>query len=534
MTISARPSVPPHGVRNLVLVLGDQLAAPEDNSAFDGFDSKSDVVWMAEVAEEVEHVWAHKQRIAVFLAAMRHHRNDLRERGYTLNYTELPRDPAQDRGGSFGELLAQDIATLRPRGLVVCAPGDFRVRAQLQAVARASGVPLTITPDRHFFSTPEAFSAWVGTRKSLVLELFYREMRREHRVLVDTDEQPEGGRWNYDVENRASLPRGGPARVVPLPQFPPDAVTTEVLHMVKARFEAHPGSLDDFALPVTRAQAQAWLDDFIENRLALFGRYEDAMWLGQPVLYHSRLSLPLNLKLLGARACVEAAVRAYHAGRAPLAAVEGFVRQILGWREFVRGVYWHHMPSYRELNELGCEDRAVPRFYWNGETRMACVGDATRTLVATGYTHHIVRLMVLGDFALLLGVHPGRFHEWHMAMYLDAIDWVSLPNALGMSQYGDGGIVGTKPYAGAANYINRMSNYCRRCPYDPHRATGEGACPFNALYYDFLARHRQRFARNRRMRMPLQNLERKTSRELVQLRRHADVIRTQIDHNEGP
>jgi deoxyribodipyrimidine photolyase-related protein len=253
------------------------------------------------------------------------------------------------------------------------------------------------------------------------------------------------------------------------------------------------------------------------------------MWTGEPFLFHSRLSVALNLGLLDPRECVAAAVAAYESGKAPLNSVEGFVRQIVGWREFVHGVYWHFMPGYIEKNALGCEDRDVPSFYWDGGTEMRCVREGMQAVLDHGYAHHIVRLMVLGLFAQLLGVHPRRFHDWHMALYLDAIDWVSLPNTLGMSQYGDGGIVGTKPYCASGAYVKRMSNFCAGCRYDPKQAVGEKACPFTTLYWDFLARHRRRFAANRRLAMQMRNLDRKPAADVAAIRRQAKALRARID-----
>jgi deoxyribodipyrimidine photolyase-related protein len=302
--------------------------------------------------------------------------------------------------------------------------------------------------------------------------------------------------------------------------------------MVESRFADHPGSLEHFSLPVTHDEAVRAVRDFVEHRLAEFGTYEDAMWTDEPFLYHSRLSAALNVKLVSPRYCIDKAQEAYEAGAAPLNSVEGFVRQILGWREFVRGVYWHHMPAYGEMNALECSDRGVPGLFWDGETDMRCVAQCMRSVLDHAYAHHIPRLMVLGQLALLSGVHPFEFHQWHMAMYADAIDWVSLPNTLGMSQYGDGGIVGTKPYCATGKYINRMSNYCSDCPYDPDQATGDGACPFTTLYWDFLARHRKRFERNRRMGFQMKNLERKKPAELEAIRKEASELLDRIDAGE--
>ena len=514
--------------RRLVVVLGDQLDAR--SAAFDGFDPDEDAVWMAEVADETRD--CHPQRIAVFLAAMRHFRDALRERGIRVHYTELPEDPARDRAAGFGELLEADLASLQPEAVTVLRPGDHRVLVALERAAAANSAGFELREDDRFYATPADFAAWAKGRRQLVQESFYRSLRREHGLLVDASGAPEGGRWNYDADNRKTFGRAGPGAIRPPRRFTPDARTREVLALVARRFADHAGSLEGFAWPVTRQQARAALRDFVSHRLPAFGPYEDAMWRGEPVLYHSRLSSALNLGLLSPRECVDAAVDAYARGHAPLQSVEGFVRQIVGWREFVRGVYWHFMPDYAERNALRCGDRDLPPAFWDGRTEMRCVADAMRSVLEHGYAHHIVRLMVLGLYALLLGVHPRRFHEWHMALYVDAVDWVSLPNTLGMSQYGDGGVVGTKPYTASGAYVKRMSNHCTGCRYRPTDATGERACPLTTLYWDFLARHRRRLDANPRMAMQLRNLARKPPAEVAAIRRTARALRRRLDAGE--
>jgi deoxyribodipyrimidine photolyase-related protein len=516
--------------RNLLLILGDQL--DQRAAVFDDFDRDSDALWMAENTQEATHVWCHKRRLAFFFSAMRHFRNEQRARGRTVHYHALGHRAADDRGSSFGDILASDVKRLRPDRLIVTRPGDLRVLRILDRAASELGVELEVREDRHFFVTPSAFRDWADGKKQLVLEHFYRTQRRRTGLLMQSDGKPEGGQWNFDKDNRETFGRQGPGDVPRPKRFRPDETTREVLDMVAARFADHPGSLEDFDLPVTHDQALAALRDFISRRLADFGAYEDAMWSGEAALYHSRLSAVLNVKLLDAKFCLEEVVAAYRRGEAPLNSVEGFVRQVLGWREFIRGIYWLHMPDYATRNALECGDRDVPSFFWDGATDMACVADCMAMLKRDAWTHHIPRLMVLGQFALLLGVHPYRFHEWHMAMYVDAVDWVSLPNALGMSQHGDGGVVGTKPYCASGNYIDRMSNYCQSCRYRPKLATGADACPFTTLYWDFLDRHHERFAGNMRMKFQVRNLERKPDDELRDIRRQAERLRACIDAGE--
>ena len=492
-------------MRNLVLVLGDQLTT--DSAAFDHFDQKQDSVWMAEVEEELTQVWCHKLRIAFFLSAMRHFRDRLQSNGYTVNYHEISPDRAKDVGPDFSSVLRRTLLSLHPERLIVAEPGDYRVKIGLENCAEQLGIPLDIVTDRHFYCTTQEFAEY-AKGKSLLLENFYRHMRKKHSILVDGRNQPIGGQWNYDTDNREPLKSAGTPDVLTPREFQPDATSRQVIELVAKRFPDHPGSLENFTLPVSAADAATMLSHFVQHRLASFGPYEDAMAAGQPFVYHSRLSALLNVKLLDPRACVNAAVKAYEDCHAPLNSVEGFVRQILGWREFMRGVYWLKMPGYIENNFLD-HQLPVPRFFWDGETDMNCVRNTMQGILANGYAHHIQRLMVMGLFAQLYGVHPRRFHEWHMALYVDAIDWVSLPNTLGMSQYGDGGIVGTKPYCASGNYINKMSDYCHGCRYNPKAAVGENACPFTTLYYDFLDRHYDKFRNNARLKFQMMNIERK-------------------------
>lgn len=524
-TTSHNPETHP---RHLVLVLGDQL--DRDSAAFDGVDPEQDALWMAENAGEATHVWSHKLRLAFFFSAMRHFRDEQREAGRFVHYHELTHRPSDDRGRNFAEILIKDVHRLRPEKLILVQPGEFRVAVMLSDAAEDLNLPVEVRADRHFYLAPEDFGELTNRSKRPVMEYFYRNMRRKFDVLTTVDGKPEGGVWNFDKDNRRTFGKQGPPDIKPPRRFQPDGVTEDVIRMVERRFPDHPGSLEHFDLPVTHDQALAALRDFIDHRLPDFGTYEDAMWEGEPFLYHSRLSAPMNLKLLSPKHCVGRAVEAWRDGHAPLNSVEGFVRQILGWREFVRGLYWNLMPEYAEGNALRCGDRDVPSFFWNGETDMACVADVMRSLTDHAWTHHIPRLMVLGQFSMLLGVHPYKFHEWHMAMYADAVDWVSLPNALGMSQYGDGGVMGTKPYGASGNYIRKMGNHCEGCRYNPKHATGDDACPFTTLYWDFLDRHHKRFAGNHRMNFQMKNLERKNKEDLKEIRTRAGKLKTSIDN----
>lgn len=511
----------PRTVRHLVIVLGDQL--DEHSTALADFDARHDAVWMAEVATESTHVWSHKARIAVFLAAMRHFRDGLRDRGWEVHYRELDAD---GEGGSFATELRRAVHRWRPCRLVLAEPGEWRVKQLFEQAARELAVELDLRRDNHFLCSQDEFAAHAAERKQLRLEFFYRFMRRKTGVLVADDGQPVGGQWNYDVENRQSFGREGPD-ALPLPRsFPPDAMTRDVLRLVNRRFAAHPGSLDTFDWPVTRAQAEAALGDFVSYRLPKFGEFQDAMWSGEPFLYHALLSSALNLKLLDPRDVIAAAVRAYRSGLAPLPAAEGFVRQILGWREYVRGIYWRYMPEYLDRNRLQA-NLSLPKFYWTADTDMNCLREVIGQTLEYGYAHHIQRLMVTGLFALLLGADPQAVHQWYLAMYVDAVEWVELPNTLGMSQFADGGVTASKPYVATGKYIQRMSNYCADCRYRPDAACGAGACPFTTLYWDFLQRHQRELSKNPRMTMQLRNLDRKSNGELAEIRRQASLVRSQ-------
>ena len=507
-------------MRTLVLVLGDQLDA--DASAFDGFDPQQDAVWMAEVAQESTHVWSSQQRMVMFLSAMRHFAQALQALGRPLHYRRLGAGDNAAEPSTLADALHTDLARLQPQRVVMTAPGDHRVWQSLKATVKAAGLSLEVCEDRHFFTTVGDFVAHAKGRKTLRLEYFYRELRQRFGILMD-GKQPAGGQWNFDADNREAFGPQGPGPIPPRATFEPDAITQEVVQLVQQRFASHPGTLASFAWPVTRVQALQALERFIQERLPLFGRFEDALWPGEPWLYHSHLSAALNLKLLNAREVVAAAEAAYRNGHAPLQSTEGFIRQILGWREYVRGIYWTQMPSYLERNALNAE-QDLPAWYWTGQTDMACLKDAITQTLAHGYAHHIQRLMVTGLYALLLGVQPRQVHEWYLAMYVDAVEWVELPNTLGMGQFGDGGLMASKPYVATGKYIQRMGGPCANCRYNPALREGDEACPFTTLYWTFLMRHETLLKPNPRMAMQLKNLARLSPEQRDAVTQRAQAI----------
>lgn len=448
---------------------------------------------MVEVRDETEYVRHHKKKIALIFSGMRHFAEELRADGWRVEYVTLD-DPGNTH--SFTGEVRRAVERLRPDAIRAVAGAEYRVRRMQDEWADRTGLPVEILEDDRFLCAISDFYTWAQGRREHRMEYFYRDMRRKTGLLMTADGKPEGGQWNYDKDNRATPPRG---LNYPAPErFAPDAITNDVLKLVAQEFAGHFGDLEPFGLAVTRAQALHVLKHFIAAALPDFGRYQDAMIAGQDYLYHSALSSSLNLGLLGPLEICEAAVAAYDSGHAPLNSVEGFVRQIIGWREYIRGMYWWDMPTFAGRNALAA-DRPLPEFYWTGETEMRCLSESVGQTKREAYAHHIQRLMVLGNFALLAGVSPQAISDWFLVVYFDAYEWVELPNVIGMSQFADDGMIASKPYAAGGAYINRMSDYCKRCRYDVKQKTGPDACPFNALYWDFLARHEKRLAGNMRM-----------------------------------
>ncbi len=477
-------------IRNLILVLGDQLSPAVTSLA--GGDPARDLVLMAELGDEARYVRHHKKKIAFLFSALRHFADELRGLGWTVEYVTLD---APDNRGSFTAQLDAAIARHRPERVIVTEAGEWRVRQMQATWAERFALPVDILPDERFLCPTADFARWAAGRKQLRMEYFYREMRRRTGLLMDGD-APAGGRWNFDAENRK--PAKADLFMPRPPSFAPDAVTEEVLALVEARFGDHFGDLAPFGFAVTRGDAEAAFDAFVEKALPKFGDYQDAMLAGEPFLYHAVIAQYLNCGLLDRLRVCRQVETEWRADRVPLNAAEGFIRQIIGWREYVRGIYWLKMPGYERSNFFG-HTRKLPGFYWTGETSMECIRAAVTQTRAHAYAHHIQRLMVTGNFALLAGIDPHKLHEWYLAVYADAYEWVELPNTVGMSQFADGGLLASKPYAASGAYINRMSDYCGGCQYDVKQRTGPQACPFNALYWDFISRHRSVIGNNPRM-----------------------------------
>lgn len=484
----------------VALILGDQLTT--DVSSLQHLEKHRDWIVMAEVGTEARYVAHHQQKIALIFSAMRHFAAALRENGWQVHYHHY--DPTRPQLG-LHDVLQAFLAHTPAGQLIVTECGEHRLHQQmLESWPAQLGIPLTIVDDSRFICTKAEFAQWAQGRKQLRMEYFYRDMRRKTGLLMDAD-QPVGGQWNFDSSNREPY-RGDPVVPIQMP-FTRDDIDKEVLSLVAREFASHPGTLTHFNWPTTREQALQALDSFINTRLRWYGDYQDAMQQSQHFMFHSLISTSLNCGLLTAVEVCQAAQQAWQDNKAPLNAVEGFIRQIIGWREFIRGIYWLTMPDYAAKNFLN-NTRDLPDFYWTGETRMACMKACFKNTFDHAYAHHIQRLMVTGNFALLAGITPSQVCDWYLAVYADAYDWVELPNTLGMVMHADGGFLASKPYAASGSYIHKMSDYCRHCEYQVKTATDHNSCPFNSLYWDFVSRHADQFRKNTRMAMIYRSYER--------------------------
>jgi deoxyribodipyrimidine photolyase-related protein len=485
-------------------VLGDQLTP--DRGALKGAVPGRDIIVMAEVASEARYVQHNRHKIVLIFSAMRHFRDELRALGFTVHYFEYSKKgPATLLAAVQTVLQHAAVSELR-----CCEPGEHRLLAEIQQWALP--VPVRLLADDRFLCTREAFAGWAQGRKQLRMEFFYREMRRQYRLLLDDNGEPQGGRWNFDVENR----RGWRSQQ-PLPGRPsvtPDTITAGVIALANREFADHPGDLSRFYLAVTREEAGLHFQWFLDNGLRDFGSYQDALAEESPWLFHSLVSMYINIGLLDPLDICRQVEQAWQRGCCDLAAAEGFVRQVLGWREYVRGIYWLAMPEYATRNALQAQ-RPLPQWFWSGATDMRCLHVALKQTLDLGYAHHIQRLMVIGNFALLAGLSVKAVCDWYLAVYVDAFEWVELPNTLGMALHADNGLMASKPYAASGKYIQRQGDHCKQCRYSPDKSTGEGACPYNSLYWRFIDRHKDTLQRNPRMSLVLKNWERKAEAERV-------------------
>ena len=475
---------------DLVLVLGDQLS-PHLPSLRQTRPEAADIL-MVEALSETDYVWHHRKKMVLIFSAMRHFSRALENDGRRVIHHRLDQErPCAD----FADAIGRALATRPYDRLIITEPGEWRLRREFETWQDRFGLPVVILEDDRFLCSHARFDAWAEGRKQLRMEYFYREMRRETGLLMEGD-KPAGGKWNYDAENRKPVVDD---LFMPRPHsVEPDAITREVLDMVATRFPDGFGDLEPFRFAVTAEEAEAALDHFIAAALAEFGPYQDAMLRGESFLWHSVLSAYINIGLLDPLAVCQRVEAAWQAGNVPLNSAEGFIRQIIGWREYVRGIYWREGPDYVHRNALGAK-RPLPDFYWSGETDMACLSAAIGQTRREAYAHHIQRLMVTGTFALIAGVDPHALHEWYLAVYIDAFEWVEVPNVIGMSQFADGGLLGSKPYAASGAYIDRMSDYCSTCRYKVKDKTGPDSCPFNSLYWDFLDRNDETLRGNPRL-----------------------------------
>ncbi len=517
-------------IKTLRLILGDQL-----NSQHSWFAHQHDDVMyvLMEMRQETDYVLHHAQKIIAIFAGMRDLARQLTQAGHRVHYLAID-DPAnlQSLTANLDFLLAQYQAS----ECEYQAPDEWRLDQQMADYCRHLNAEksTTNTPkitarmvgSEHFYTRQDEAAELFTGRKKWLMEYFYRHMRVQHQVLVDASDKPVGGQWNYDHDNRKSWP-GTPAEPADFRPLHDHSALWDTITAagVNSFGEAHAAQ---FRWPLNRAEALLQLAAFIEHALPHFGEFQDAMSTKSWRLFHSLISFSLNTKMLNPREVVAQVEAAWRAERVPLAAAEGYIRQILGWREYIRGVYWQHMPEYAEHNVFA-HDRALPAWFWTGKTKMRCLSSAIGQSLEHAHAHHIHRLMVIGNFALLAGLDPAELHRWYLGVYIDAFEWVELPNTIGMSQYADGGLLATKPYVSSAAYIDRMSDYCKGCHYDKKLRIGEKACPFNSLYWDFFARNEATLAKNPRIGMVYPQLRKMDPVAVVALQAQATGLRDRLD-----
>jgi deoxyribodipyrimidine photolyase-related protein len=504
-----------------ILVLGDQLtkqvgplvqAKPSDSSVL--------MIESLELANALPH---HKQKLILFFSAMRHFAEQLRKDGFNVVYKKAE--------ASFESGVASYLKKHKGATLTVMEPNDVGYDERLEQTCLKHGGKLNTVSNDLWLTDKKMFETWASDRKELRMEYFYRDVRRQYGYLLDDNGEPEGGKWNFDKDNREK-----PVANHSFPEatgFEPDDITNEVIDYVDKTFPNHFGNAKPFHWAVTREQALTALQDFCKHRLKNFGAFEDAMITGEYVLYHSLLSPAINMGLLHPKEVVETALTYYYdkKNKIPLNSIEGFVRQIIGWREFMKQVYSYKMPAFKHENKLNAHT-PLPEFYWTGETNMNCLHQCVKQLKETGHTHHIQRLMILGNFAQIVGINPQELTDWFTATFVDALEWVMIPNVIGMSQYADFGSFTSKPYGSSGNYINKMSDYCKGCHYNVKEKIGETACPFNSLYWDFIARHAEGFSKNQRMGVIMANWAKQKDVDKKNVLERAKEVKHLLSNND--
>ena len=520
-------------MRNLIFILGDQLSL--NISSLQDFDKNLDAILMAEVWDETKYAPHHQKKLVLIFSAMRQFKNYLHENGYKIFYTKLD---DKDNLGSFDAELLKFYQKLKPQKIILTEPSEYRVLKVFNDFQEKNKVPLEIRNDDRFICSHHEFAEFAKGKKTLLLENFYHQIRKKTKILMEelpkkpkaksssTPElKPVGGKWNYDKENRQTMPADiHPPKILQLKTSP---ITLEVIEMVKKNFPKNFGDTNNFNFATTAFEANLHFEDFIKNRLKNFGNYQDAMRQDVDFGFHSIVSMYINIGLLDALTCAKKVEEEYFKGDCDLASAEGFIRQIIGWREYIRGIYWYFMPKYRELNYFN-HQRKLPDFYWDeNKTKMNCLKIAIKQTRENAYSHHIQRLMITGNFALLAEINPDEIDAWYLGVYADAFEWVEMPNTRGMAIYADGGIVASKPYCSSGNYINKMSNFCKNCHFDVKKTTNENslvknACPFNYLYWNFLIKNENLLKNNGRLFYPYGNLKRKSPQEILAIKKSAE------------
>ncbi len=471
----------------LRVILLDQIS--ESITSLRGINKADDIVMMCECIEDFTYIPHHPKKIAFQLSAIRHFRDKLLSDGYRVEYTELSDKNLSDE-------ILRITNDLKVNRIIITEPSEYRVQEKIINLTKLLDIEFEILADDRFLCTKEQFAKWAKDKKQLRMEFFYREMRKKYKILLEKNGSPVGGSWNYDKENREVFKEKikSPRRI----SHKKDQTTISILEFVSKKFNENFGKFEPFHFAVTREQALMEAKQFMQDILPNFGKHQDVMVSGEAYLFHSLLSTYLNIGLLLPLELCQMAENEYHKGKAPLNSVEGFIRQILGWREYIRGIYWTFMPKYLEMNFLGAT-RSLPDSFWGKPTKMFCIEEVVNHTKEHAYSHHIQRLMITGNFALLTGINPVEVHKWYLAVYADAYEWVEVPNTMGMALFSDGGIVASKPYAASGKYINRMSDFCKKCKYDPEKLIGDDACPFNALYWNFFIQHKEQLKSNRRL-----------------------------------